>query len=113
MGDAGHVVPTARTLLRPVSIEDVGYLHRLWTDPAVRRFFWDDAVIPHERAEATVREAVEDFGRHGFGIWIAERREAGEGRWASAACGTSTTGLTWRFSTASRPRSEGEDTPPR
>jgi RimJ/RimL family protein N-acetyltransferase len=77
MGDAGsrHVIPTARTSLRPVSMEDVGTLHRLWTDPEVRRFFWDDEVIPYERAEAAVRESVEDFGRHGFGLWISERRQ--------------------------------------
>ncbi len=56
-------------------MQDVGYLHRLWTDPAVRRFFWDDEVITRGRAEAAVREAVEDCGRHGLGLWISERRE--------------------------------------
>ena len=77
MGDAGHVVRTARTRLRPASMRDVGYLHRLWTEPAVRRFFWDDEVITRGRAEAAVREGVEDFGRHGLGLWISERREGG------------------------------------
>lgn len=77
MGDAGHVLQTARTSPRPVSMQDVGYLHRLWTDPAVRRFIWDDEVITRRRAEAAVREAVEDFGRHGLGLWISERREGG------------------------------------
>jgi hypothetical protein len=33
----------------------------------VRRFFWDDEEIPYERAEAAVREAVEDFGATGSG----------------------------------------------
>jgi ribosomal-protein-alanine N-acetyltransferase len=55
-------------------VGDVGYLHRLWTEPAVRRFFWDDEVIFPGRAEAAVWEAVEDFGRHGLGLWISERR---------------------------------------
>ena len=79
MADAGarYVIPTARTRLRPVSMEDVGDLHRLWTGPQVRRFFWDDEVIPHQRAGAAVREAVADFGRHGFGLWISERRRGG------------------------------------
>ena len=79
MDDAGtpYSIGTERTVLRPVSMEDVDDLHRLWTDPAIRRFFWDDEVIPRERAEAAVREAVEDFGRHGFGLWISEKREAG------------------------------------
>src|SRR5918997_60366 len=58
-------------------MEDVGYLHRLWTDPAVRRYFWDDEVITRTRAEAAIREAAEDFGRHGLGLWIPERRAGG------------------------------------
>jgi len=79
MGDAGarYVIPTARTSLRPVSMEDVEALHRLWTDPEARRFFWDGEVIPHERAEAAVREAVEYFGRRGFGLWVSERAQGG------------------------------------
>ena len=79
MANAGarYVIPTARTRLRPVSMEDVGDLHRLWTDPEVRRFIWDDEVIPYERAGAAVREAVEGFGRYRFGLWISERRQGG------------------------------------
>ncbi len=34
-------------------------------------------MITRGRAEAAVREAVEDFGRHGLGLWISERREGG------------------------------------
>jgi len=37
-------------------------------------------VIPYERAEAAVREAVEGFGRHDFGLWISERVNAVETR---------------------------------
>lgn len=43
----------------------------------MRRFFWDDEEIPHARAETAVREAVEGFGRHGFGLWVAERLGGG------------------------------------
>lgn len=61
-------------------MEDVGYLHRLWTDPAVRRFFWDDEVITRRRAEAAIREAVEDFGRHGLGSGSPRGVQVGEPR---------------------------------
>ena len=67
-----HVVRTARATLRPVSMGDIESLHDLWTDPGVRRFLWDDEVIPRGRAEAAVREAIENFGRYGFGLWVAE-----------------------------------------
>jgi [ribosomal protein S5]-alanine N-acetyltransferase len=59
-------------------MEDIGELHRLWRDPAMRRFFWDDEEIPRAKAEAAVREAVEGFGHHGFGLWVAERVEGAE-----------------------------------
>jgi RimJ/RimL family protein N-acetyltransferase len=56
-------------------MDDLNELHRLWTDPAVREFFWDGEIISRERAVAAVREGIERFDRHGFGLWIAE--EAG------------------------------------
>jgi ribosomal-protein-alanine N-acetyltransferase len=79
MEDAGDgfVIRIPRTLLRPASMGDVGQLHRLWREPAVRRYFWDDEEISRARAEAAVREAAEGFGRHGFGLWVAERAEGG------------------------------------
>ena len=51
---------------------DVGALHGLWTHPEVRRFFWDDEVIPYERAETAVRGSIRDRERYGFGLWVAE-----------------------------------------
>ena len=67
-----YLIRTARLTLRPASVEDLDVLHRIWTDPEVREFFWDGEVIPREKAEAAVREGVEDFAKHGFGLWVAE-----------------------------------------
>ncbi|HET7272854.1 MAG TPA: GNAT family N-acetyltransferase [Rubrobacter sp.] len=69
------LIETARFSLRPVSINDLDDLHRLWTDPAVREFFWDGETISRERAEAAVREGIGEFDRHGFGLWAAEMGE--------------------------------------
>ncbi|HEX6708967.1 MAG TPA: GNAT family N-acetyltransferase [Rubrobacter sp.] len=66
------MIETARLSLRPVSINDLDDLHRLWTDPAVREFFWDGETISRERAAAAVREGMGEFDRHGFGLWVAE-----------------------------------------
>ena len=71
-------LPTLRTrrlVLRPWTTADADALHRLWTDPDVRRYLWDNVVIPRERAEATVREAVEAAARERFGQWLVERRD--------------------------------------
>lgn len=60
---------TDRCELRPVSEGDTTELHRLWTSPGVRRFLWDDEIIPIERAVEAVSTSLELFERHRFGLW--------------------------------------------
>jgi hypothetical protein len=48
----GIALTTARCLLHPIGPEDVEPLHDLWTSPGVRRFLWDDEVVPIERTRA-------------------------------------------------------------
>jgi ribosomal-protein-alanine N-acetyltransferase len=66
---------TERLLLTPVLESDVAALHRLWTEPEVRRYLWDDIVI----AESTARELVVDCLRlaeqESLGMWTVRRRE--------------------------------------
>ncbi len=61
---------TRRLRLRPYGVEDVDGLHRLWTDPEVKRYLWDDDVISRERAESVVRESIACFEAHSFGQWV-------------------------------------------
>jgi [ribosomal protein S5]-alanine N-acetyltransferase len=60
---------TARLRLRPVSLADLDPLHALWTDAEVRRFLWDDQMIPRERAAAEIDASIASFDAHGFGMW--------------------------------------------
>jgi ribosomal-protein-alanine N-acetyltransferase len=63
------ILTTGRLVLRPVTIADVDALHQLWIDRDVRRYLWDNVVIPRERAEETVRDmlsAVDDR----LGMWV-------------------------------------------
>jgi [ribosomal protein S5]-alanine N-acetyltransferase len=75
-------IETARLTLRPVSLDDLEALHRLWATPAVRRYIWDGEVISKARAEGEIREALRNFERHGFGLWVVE-----EGRRLIGFCG--------------------------
>jgi RimJ/RimL family protein N-acetyltransferase len=68
---------TARLVLRPCTLDDVPALHALWTDPRVRRWLWDDVVIPEATAREVVRESLASFAAHGFGQWAIADREAG------------------------------------
>jgi ribosomal-protein-alanine N-acetyltransferase len=43
----------------------------------VRRFLWDDRVIPREETATIVDESVRSFETRGFGLWgMFERRQA-------------------------------------
>ncbi|HKQ50948.1 MAG TPA: GNAT family N-acetyltransferase, partial [Pyrinomonadaceae bacterium] len=71
------VIETARLRLRPLTLEDADELHRLFVEPGVRKFLWDDEVIPKERAESTIETSINSFETRGFGLWaVSPRTEA-------------------------------------
>lgn len=55
--------------MRPFAAADVDDLHRLWVDPGVRKFLWDDQIISRETAVAVVESSIESFVNQGFGFW--------------------------------------------
>lgn len=61
---------TGRLWLRPFAAADIDPLHRLWTDPEVRRYLWDDEIIARERAAVEVANSVASFEENGFGMWV-------------------------------------------
>jgi RimJ/RimL family protein N-acetyltransferase len=73
-----HVIETARLRLAPFQADEAGELHRLWMEPPVRRFLWDDRVIPPEQTAAIVRDSLRLFATDGFGLWSLRLRETGE-----------------------------------
>jgi ribosomal-protein-alanine N-acetyltransferase len=56
-------------MMRPFSTDDIDDLHRLWVDPEVRKFLWDDQIIPRETAIAVVESSIDSYATHGFGFW--------------------------------------------
>jgi ribosomal-protein-alanine N-acetyltransferase len=64
-------IETARLRMRPFARDDVEALHRLWTDPQVRKYLWDDIVIPREQAVEVVESSIASFEQRGFGLWTA------------------------------------------
>jgi ribosomal-protein-alanine N-acetyltransferase len=62
------VFNTARLQLRPAADEDLNELWRLWTEPEVRQFLWDDILIDREQARQTIRDS-EALAPEGLGLW--------------------------------------------
>src|SRR5512139_1946607 len=73
------VLNTGRMRLRPISSDDVDALHALWTDPDVRRYLWDDRIIPRETVEDFVAQSLATFESEGFGFFALELQEQREG----------------------------------
>ena len=74
MTSAGFELETPRMRLRPFRPEDVPALHALWTDADVRRFLWDDEIIPLEQTAAIIDESERLFGTERRGLWGAWMR---------------------------------------
>jgi Acetyltransferase (GNAT) domain len=68
-------IATDRLSLRPFTQDDVDVLHAVWTDPDVRRYLWDDIVIPRERAVDVVRSHLESVAASGIGYWVVHTAE--------------------------------------
>jgi [ribosomal protein S5]-alanine N-acetyltransferase len=71
-GEAMLTLSTERLVLRPISLSDVDVLHTFWTDPAVRRYLWDNEVISRERVVEIVGNSEASFGRFGYGLFAIE-----------------------------------------
>lgn len=69
------VLNTGRMRLRPISSDDVDALHALWTDRDVRRYLWDDRIIPRETVEQIVAQSLATFESDGFGFFALEMQD--------------------------------------
>ncbi|WP_228281689.1 GNAT family N-acetyltransferase [Rubrobacter marinus] len=70
-------IETDRLVLRPLATGDLDAVHRLWTDPGVRRYLWDGEEIPREKARNMLVRSAESFGEHGFGLWAVTEKGPG------------------------------------
>ena len=66
---AAPILRTARVDLRPLTHADLDAAHALWTDPDVRRYLWDDQVIPRARVVEALATSDRNFAARGYGLW--------------------------------------------
>ena len=71
-------IATTRLQLRQFRLGDVDDLHRLWNEPGVRKYLWDDRPVPRELVESIVERSVALFRELGFGLWAVLPKTADE-----------------------------------
>jgi RimJ/RimL family protein N-acetyltransferase len=67
-------IETERLRLRPLKASDRDDLHHLFVDPDVRRYLWDDQVLPKEQTWAVVSESLRRFAADGTGLLAVSLR---------------------------------------
>ncbi|HUE89913.1 MAG TPA: GNAT family N-acetyltransferase [Vicinamibacterales bacterium] len=85
-------IETARLVLRPVTPEDHAALHALFTQPGVRRFVFDDRIVPPEQVTDIIGTSTELFRTQRFGLWLARPKTE-----AAAATPPTGFGAFWYF----------------
>jgi [ribosomal protein S5]-alanine N-acetyltransferase len=60
---------TVRLVLRPIARDDADALHELWTNKEVRRYLWENRVLPLEAVHGIIASSVEFHGTHGSGFY--------------------------------------------
>ena len=69
-------IVTERCILSPLTNAHVTRVHQLWTGPHVRRYLWDDQVIPVSKTKDILQENVRLFRQQKFGVWGVGRSNA-------------------------------------
>lgn len=64
------LLTTERLRLRPIQLPDEALLHTLWTNPGVRKYLWDDVVIPLEKVKEIIALNTQYFADHQWGLWL-------------------------------------------
>lgn len=62
-------IETPRLNLIPFSLADSDQLHRLWNEPGVRKYLWDDKTVPMETVVKVIESSIACFADYGFGFW--------------------------------------------
>ncbi len=69
------LLTTKRLQLRPVQAADESQLHTLWANPEVRKYLWDDEVIPIGKVKEIISLSTKYFTEQDFGLWLITLKE--------------------------------------
>lgn len=61
---------SARLALRPARPDELAAVHRLWTEPGVRRFLFDDRTLGEDEVRGFLARSEESFRTRGYGLWL-------------------------------------------
>ena len=66
-----QIILTQRMQLSPVEKIEADELHQIWTQPEVRRYLWDDLIIPKTQTKEIINQSLSAFANKKYGLWVA------------------------------------------
>ncbi len=69
------ILTTTRLRLTPFQRQDKEVLHRIFTDPFVRKFLWDDEIIPAAQTESFLEKNEQHFAKDHWGLWKIQQKD--------------------------------------
>ena len=78
MDPLNYDITTQRLLLTPFKASDLEVFHQINTDPYVRKYLWDDEVIPKELSQELLQKNQKHFLDEGYGLWKIIERQTNE-----------------------------------
>ena len=63
------MLETERLVLRPVSADEVGSLHRISNEPNVRLYLWDDEPISEATVKSLIAQGARMFSKERIGVF--------------------------------------------
>jgi ribosomal-protein-alanine N-acetyltransferase len=63
------MLETERLVLRPVSADEVGSLHRISNEPNVRLYLWDDELVSEATVKSLIAQSDRMFSKERIGVF--------------------------------------------
>jgi [ribosomal protein S5]-alanine N-acetyltransferase len=63
------ILQTKRLQLVPFDLNDLKWLHNIFTHPFVRQYLWDDKIITLEQAKEILVVNEQNFNTYSWGLW--------------------------------------------
>ena len=76
--NAPYTLQTPRLLLEPMREDDVDAMTAHWREPDVRRYLWDDELVPKETVEAIIADSMALFENEDIGLWMLRSQDGGK-----------------------------------
>ncbi len=63
------LLKTQRLELSPFQQDELNSLHQLFTDPYIRKYLWDDELLPLEQSQEVLSVNLQHFQQDKWGLW--------------------------------------------